>query len=98
MLDEIEAMGFDVLYLPPIHPIGMTERKGKNNALKAEITDVGSPWAIGGNAGAQEGGHKSIHPELGNFQDFRALVAAARSHGLQIALDIAFQCSPDHPY
>jgi starch synthase (maltosyl-transferring) len=87
-------MGFDVLYLPPIHPIGMTERKGKNNRLKAEVTDVGSPWAIGG----KEGGHKAIHPQLGNLEDFRALVAAARSHGIQIALDIAFQVSPDHPY
>ena len=94
LLPEIEAMGFDVLYLPPIHPIGMTERKGRNNALKAQSTDVGSPWAIG----AKEGGHKAIHPELGNFQDFRSLVAAARSHGIQIALDIAFQVSPDHPY
>jgi starch synthase (maltosyl-transferring) len=94
LLPEIEAMGFDVLYLPPIHPIGMTERKGRNNALKAEATDVGSPWAIGG----KEGGHKAIHPQLGNFDDWRALVAAARSHGIQIALDIAFQVSPDHPY
>ena len=93
-LPELETMGFDVLYLPPIHPIGMTERKGKNNRLKAEVTDVGSPWAIGG----KEGGHKAIHPQLGNLEDFRALVAAARSHGIQIALDIAFQVSPDHPY
>ena len=93
-LPELESMGFDVLYLPPIHPIGMTERKGRNNALKAEVTDVGSPWAIGG----KEGGHKAIHPQLGGFEDFRKLVAAARSHGIQIALDIAFQVSPDHPY
>jgi starch synthase (maltosyl-transferring) len=97
-LDEIEAMGFDVLYLPPVHPIGMTERKGKNNALKAGKDDVGSPWAIGGNAGAQEGGHKSLHPQLGTFADFDALVREANQRGIQIALDIAFQCSPDHPY
>ncbi|HEY5896051.1 MAG TPA: maltotransferase domain-containing protein, partial [Burkholderiales bacterium] len=93
-LPEVEAMGFDILYLPPIHPIGMTERKGKNNALKAEPQDVGSPWAIG----AKEGGHKAIHPQLGSLEDFDALVAAARSHGISVALDIAFQCSPDHPY
>ena len=93
-LGEVEAMGFDVLYLPPVHPIGVTERKGKNNALKAEHNDVGSPWAIG----SKEGGHKALHPRLGTFDDFDALVAAARSKGISVALDIAFQCSPDHPY
>ncbi len=93
-LPEIEAMGFDVLYLPPIHPIGMTERKGRNNALEAEPGDVGSPWAIG----AKEGGHKAIHPQLGSFDDFQALVREAGKRNIAIALDIAFQCSPDHPY
>ncbi|MBV9191240.1 MAG: alpha-1,4-glucan--maltose-1-phosphate maltosyltransferase [Betaproteobacteria bacterium] len=94
VLEEVQAMGFDVLYLPPVHPIGVTERKGKNNALKAEHGDVGSPWAIG----AKEGGHKALHPRLGTFADFDALVAAAREKNISIALDIAFQCSPDHPY
>ena len=93
-LPEVEAMGFDVLYLPPVHPIGVTERKGKNNALKAEHNDVGSPWAIG----SREGGHKALHPRLGTFEDFDALVAAAKAKNMSIALDIAFQCSPDHPY
>src|SRR5438105_445323 len=93
-LPEVEAMGFDVLYLPPVHPIGMTERKGKNNALKAKPEEVGSPWAIG----AKEGGHKALHPQLGTFADFDALVAEARRRGISVALDIAFQCSPDHPY
>jgi starch synthase (maltosyl-transferring) len=93
-LPAIAAMGFDVLYFPPIHPIGRVQRKGKNNALAAQPDDVGSPWAIG----AQEGGHKSILPELGTAQDFRALVQEARSAGLEVALDIAFQCAPDHPY
>lgn len=93
-LPRIEQMGFDVLYLPPIHPIGAAFRKGKNNATSAEPGDVGSPWAIG----AAEGGHKSILTELGTLEDFQALVAAARARGIEIALDIAFQCSPDHPY
>ena len=93
-LPAIAAMGFDVLYLPPIHPIGRVQRKGKNNALVAAPGDVGSPWAIG----AAEGGHKAILPELGTAQDFRALVDAARSAGMELALDIAFQCAPDHPY
>lgn len=93
-LPLIAAMGFDVLYLPPIHPIGREQRKGRNNALTAEPGDVGSPWAIG----AAEGGHKDILPELGTPGDFRHLVDAARQHGLEIALDIAFQCAPDHPY
>jgi starch synthase (maltosyl-transferring) len=94
LLPEIARMGFDVLYLPPIHPIGTTNRKGKNNAPRSEPGDPGSPWAIG----ASEGGHTSVHPELGTLEDFRHLVQAASSHGLDVALDIAFQCSPDHPW
>ena len=94
LLPEIAALGFDVLYLPPIHPIGTTKRKGRNNALAAAPGDPGSPWAIGG----AEGGHKSIHPALGTPADFRRLVDAARRQGVEVALDIAFQCSPDHPY
>jgi len=93
-LGHIAAMGFDVLYLPPVHPIGRTYRKGRNNALIATEDDVGSPWAIG----TAEGGHNALHPQLGTLIDFRRLVAKAREHGLAIALDIAFQCSPDHPY
>jgi starch synthase (maltosyl-transferring) len=93
-LPYVASMGFDILYLPPIHPIGETHRKGPNNTTTTEPGDVGSPWAIGSEAG----GHKSIHPELGSFDDFDALVTATRDHGLELALDIAFQCSPDHPY
>ncbi len=93
-LPYIAAMGFDVLYFPPIHPIGRTHRKGSNNAPEAAPEDVGSPWAIG----SEEGGHKSIHPALGTLEDFRSLVTRAAGFGLEIALDIAFQCSPDHPY
>ena len=93
-LPYIASMGFDVVSLPPIHPIGRTFRKGKNNSEEAQPTDVGSPWAIG----SPEGGHKSIHPELGTLEDFRRFVAKAKEHGLEIALDIAFQCTPDHPY
>ncbi len=93
-LPAIAAMGFDVVYLPPIHPIGRINRKGKNNALVAAPDDVGSPWAIG----AAEGGHKDVLPELGSPDDFRRLVAATHDHGMEIALDIAFQCAPDHPY
>ncbi len=93
-LPRIAGMGFDVLYLPPIHPIGATKRKGKNNAVKAKPGDPGSPWAIG----STEGGHKEIHPELGTSEDFAQLVESAREFGIEIALDIAFQCSPDHPY
>ncbi len=93
-LPYVAAMGFDVLYLPPIHPIGRSHRKGRNNAESAVADDVGSPWAIG----SEEGGHKSIHPPLGTMEDFRSLVKAAEQHGLELALDIAFQCSPDHPY
>lgn len=93
-LPAIAAMGFDVLYLPPIHPIGRVQRKGKNNALVAAPGDVGSPWAIG----ADEGGHKAILGELGTAEDFRALITAARGAGMEVAMDIAFQCAPDHPY
>lgn len=93
-LPSVAAMGFDVVYLPPIHPIGLTQRKGANNALVATESDVGSPWAIG----AAEGGHKAIHPQLGTLDDFRRLVTKARELGIDVALDIAFQCSPDHPY
>ncbi len=93
-LPYVAAMGFDVLYLPPIHPIGRTFRKGKNNAPNAAEGDVGSPWAIGG----EEGGHKSVHPELGTLADFDAFNAQASRHGLEIALDIALQVTPDHPY
>ena len=94
VLPYVAGMGFDVLYLPPVHPIGRTHRKGKNNSLRAKATDPGSPWAIG----SEEGGHKSVHPELGTIADFRRLVKRSKEHGLDIALDIAFQCSPDHPY
>ncbi|MFO8004674.1 maltotransferase domain-containing protein [Thioalkalivibrio sp.] len=93
-LPYIAEMGFDVLYLPPIHPIGRIKRKGPNNTLTAGPDDPGSPWAIG----SSEGGHLSVHPALGTLEDFRSLVASARDHGLEIALDIAFQCAPDHPY
>ncbi|MBN2187760.1 MAG: alpha-1,4-glucan--maltose-1-phosphate maltosyltransferase [Dehalococcoidia bacterium] len=93
-LPYIAAMGFDVLYFPPIHPIGRTLRKGKNNAIKAAPDDPGTPWAIG----AEEGGHKTIHPQLGTLEDFRHLVDKAKEYGIEIALDIAIQCSPDHPY
>jgi starch synthase (maltosyl-transferring) len=93
-LPYVGELGFDVLYLPPIHPIGRTARKGKNNALTAAPDDVGSPWAIGG----PEGGHKAVHPQLGTLEDFRHFVGAARDFGIEVALDIAFQCSPDHPY
>jgi starch synthase (maltosyl-transferring) len=93
-LPYIASMGFDVVYLPPIHPIGVAFRKGKNNADGAKPGDVGSPWAVG----AAEGGHKSIHPQLGTLRDFKQFVAAADKNGLDVALDIALQCSPDHPY
>lgn len=93
-LPYVASMGFDVLYLPPIHPVGSAFRKGKNNSTEATPDDVGSPWGIGG----VEGGHKSIHPKLGTLDDFHQLVKAAQGHGIEIALDIAFQCSPDHPY
>ena len=93
-LDRVAKLGFDVLYLPPIHPIGKSHRKGKNNNVVCEPGDPGSPWAIG----SSEGGHKSIHPELGTLEDFRRLIEKARVLKIEIALDIALQCSPDHPY
>ncbi len=93
-LPYVAAMGFDVLYLPPIHPIGHTARKGKNNETAAGPDDVGSPWAIG----SEDGGHTSIDPKLGTLEDFDRLVSTAKEHAIEIALDLAFQCSPDHPY
>ncbi|HYC35870.1 MAG TPA: alpha-1,4-glucan--maltose-1-phosphate maltosyltransferase [Usitatibacter sp.] len=93
-LDYVASMGFDVLYLPPIHPIGREKRKGKNNATVAQEGDVGSPWAIG----SKEGGHSAILPELGTLNDFKHLLMAARARGMEIAMDIAFQCAPDHPW
>ena len=93
-LPYVAEMGFDVLYFPPIHPIGRNRRKGRNNTLTPEPGDVGSPWAIG----AEEGGHKDVLPALGTLEDFRTLVQAANAQGIEIALDIAFQCAPDHPY
>ncbi|HZZ87199.1 MAG TPA: alpha-1,4-glucan--maltose-1-phosphate maltosyltransferase [Caulobacteraceae bacterium] len=93
-LPGIRAMGFDVLYLPPIHPIGRTGRKGKDNSLTAGPDDPGSPYAIG----AAEGGHETVHPDLGGLEGFRRLIEAAGEHGLEVALDFAIQCSPDHPW
>lgn len=93
-LPAIAAMGFDIVYLAPIHPIGTTDRKGPDNSLKASPTDPGSPYAVG----SAEGGHDAIHPDLGTMGDFRAFVVAARGHGLEVALDLALQCSPDHPW
>ncbi|WP_372459768.1 alpha-1,4-glucan--maltose-1-phosphate maltosyltransferase [Microbacterium nymphoidis] len=93
-LPAVAAMGFQVLYLPPIHPIGRTNRKGPNNTLDAGPDDPGSPWAIG----AAEGGHDTVHPDLGTLADFRAFVAAARDRGIEVALDLALQASPDHPW
>lgn len=94
LLPRIAEMGFDVLYLPPIHPIGKINRKGKNNSVTAEPGEPGSPWAIG----SDEGGHKSIHPELGTLKDYVRLIKEARKHNIEIALDLALQCAPDHPY
>jgi starch synthase (maltosyl-transferring) len=94
LLPRVAAMGFDVLYLPPIHPIGKINRKGKNNSVRAQPGEPGSPWAIG----SDEGGHKSILRELGTLVDYKKLISEARKHGIDIALDIAFQCAPDHPY
>ncbi|MER3415715.1 MAG: alpha-1,4-glucan--maltose-1-phosphate maltosyltransferase [Gemmataceae bacterium] len=93
-LDDLRDLGFDVIYLPPIHPIGRTHRKGKNGTLVAGPDDPGSPWAIGN----ESGGHYSIEPSLGTLEDFRRLVQEARQRGMEIALDFAIQCSPDHPY
>jgi starch synthase (maltosyl-transferring) len=94
VLPRIAELGFDVVYLPPIHPIGRSGRKGRNNSLPAKKGDPGSPWAIG----AKEGGHTAIHPDLGTIEDFDHLVARAQEHDLEIALDFAIQCSPDHPW
>ncbi|WP_051630420.1 alpha-1,4-glucan--maltose-1-phosphate maltosyltransferase [Afifella pfennigii] len=93
-LPYVRDLGFDVLYFPPIHPIGRKNRKGRNNSLTPSPDDPGSPYAIG----AQEGGHDAIHPELGTFEDFERLVEEAKAHGLEIALDFAIQCAPDHPW
>jgi starch synthase (maltosyl-transferring) len=93
-LPYIASMGFDVVYLPPIHPIGKTFRKGKNNSSPAGPEEVGSPWAIG----SSKGGHTAVHPQLGTFEDFERFCLKAKDHGLEVALDIAFQCSPDHPW
>jgi starch synthase (maltosyl-transferring) len=93
-LEYIADLGFDIVYFPPIHPIGRTGRKGRNNSLVAGPDDPGSPWAIG----RADGGHTAVHPELGSLEDFRRLLAKARGLGLEVALDLAFQCSPDHPY
>lgn len=94
LLPRVAAMGFDVLYLPPIHPIGKVNRKGKNNNVRSNKGEPGSPWAIG----SDEGGHKDVHPELGSLADFKALISQAKKSGIDIAMDIAFQCAPDHPY
>jgi starch synthase (maltosyl-transferring) len=94
LLPRVAAMGFDTLYFPPIHPIGEEKRKGKNNSLTAGREDPGSPWAIGNRLG----GHKAIHPELGTLKDFQDLIAEARKLDIEIAMDIAYQCAPDHPY
>jgi starch synthase (maltosyl-transferring) len=94
LLPRIQKMGFDVLYFPPIHPIGEKNRKGRNNTLQAAADDPGSPWAIGN----KKGGHKAIHPQLGNLRDFKKLLKSANQRGIEIAMDIAYQCAPDHPY
>jgi starch synthase (maltosyl-transferring) len=93
-LDYVAGMGFDVVYLPPVHPIGEVNRKGPNNTLVAASWDVGSPWAIG----SKDGGHDAVHPQLGTMADFRALVKRARELGLEVAMDYALQCAPDHPW
>jgi starch synthase (maltosyl-transferring) len=93
-IPAVAAMGFNVLYLPPIHPIGKVNRKGRNNTLMARPVDVGSPWAIG----SDEGGHDAIHPELGTLEDFREFLAVAEANGLEVALDLALQAAPDHPW
>lgn len=94
LLPRIHKMGFDVLYFPPVHPIGEKNRKGRNNSLVATPSDPGSPWAIGN----KNGGHKAIHPQLGTMRDFKRLVKAANQLGIELAMDIAYQCAPDHPY
>jgi starch synthase (maltosyl-transferring) len=94
LLPRVAKMGFDVLYFPPIHPIGEKNRKGKNNSLTATANDPGSPWAIGN----RKGGHKTIHPQLGTLRDFKALIKEAGKLNIELAMDIAYQCAPDHPY
>jgi starch synthase (maltosyl-transferring) len=94
LLPRVAAMGFDVLYFPPIHPIGKLNRKGKNNNVRSVAGEPGSPWAIG----SDEGGHKSVLPALGTLDDYRDLIRESRKYGIDIALDLAFQCAPDHPY
>jgi starch synthase (maltosyl-transferring) len=94
LLPDLASLGFDIVYLPPVHPIGTTHRKGRNNAERSRKGDPGSPWAIGGKGG----GHEALHPELGSDADFDAMVAAAESAGIELALDFAIQCSPDHPW
>ena len=91
---RLAGLGFDVLYLPPVHPIGHTFRKGRDNSLTAGPGDPGSPWAIG----SEEGGHTALHPELGTFDDFDYLVRTAAGHGMEVALDYALNCTPDHPW
>src|SRR5215207_5348341 len=98
-LDGVAAMGFDVVYLPPIHPIGRTNRKGRNNTLDPAPQDPGSPWAIGGAlSDGSAGGHDAVHPDLGTLADFRAFVRRAAALGIETALDLALQASPDHPW
>lgn len=94
ILPKVKEMGFDVLYFPPVHPVGKINRKGRNNAVNAQPGDVGSPWAIG----SDEGGHKDVHPALGTMNDFENLIQKAADMNIEIAMDIAFQCAPDHPY
>ncbi len=94
LVPDVAELGFDVLYLAPIHPIGETNRKGPNNAMASRPEDLGSPWAIGSSAG----GHTAIHPDLGTFDDFEHLLAELKRHEMELALDLAFQCSPDHPW
>jgi starch synthase (maltosyl-transferring) len=94
LVPDVAELGFDVLYLPPIHPIGRTDRKGRNNVPRAAPHDPGSPWAIG----SDDGGHTAIHPDLGTFDDFEHLQAELKRHDMELALDLAFQCSPDHPW
>ena len=94
LLPRISSMGFDVLYMPPVHPIGKINRKGKNNNVRSEVGEPGSPWAIG----SDEGGHKAVHPALGTLSDYKQLISEAKKLGINVALDLAFQCAPDHPY
>lgn len=93
-IPRVAAMGFDVLYFPPIHPVGAINRKGKNNSTTAEAGEPGSPWAIG----SKDGGHKSVNPDLGKMKDYESVIKTAKAHGIEVALDLAFQCAPDHPY